>query len=199
MLRLPNTEIWLISMNNLNFVFQRTFDYKSHFWTSKNEYNLAGGKTGFDTQETKLPSYWETNFSKICLGMRIGNQTNFITINRQASSLYSLIADGIYRATPLGRNYWKTLIGSQASLQPNCNREGFNAACGRRNGTRDKVRVRIGILGNNENDCRTVDSRIGFGMQGVPWPNEINTCGNAAREGDNGRQRIKTFGYILVQ
>ena len=186
-------------MNNLNFVFQRTFDYKSHFWTSKNEYNLAGGKTGFDTQETKLPSYWETNFSKICLGMRIGNQTNFITINRQASSLYSLIADGIYRATPLGRNYWKTLIGSQASLQLNCNREGFNAACGRRNGTRDKVRVRIGILGNNQNDCRTVDSRIGFGMQGVPWPNEINTCGNAALEGDNGRQRIKTFGYILVQ
>ena len=49
--------------------------------------------------------------------MRIGNQTNFIAINQQASSLYSLIADGIYRATTLGRDYWKTLIGSQASLQ----------------------------------------------------------------------------------
>ena len=132
--------------------------------------------------------------------MRVGNQTNFITINQQASSLYSLIADGIYRATALGRNYWKTLIGSQASLQLNCNREGFNAACGRpSNKVNYKVRVRIGILGNNENDCRTVDSRIGFGMQGVPWPDETNTCGNAARGGDNGTKRIKSFGYILVQ
>ena len=78
-------------------------------------------------------------------------------------------------------------------------REGFNAACGRRNNSKDKVRVRIGILGNNENDCATVDSRIGFGMQGVPWPDETNTCGNAARGGDNGTKRIKSFGYILVQ
>ena len=65
-------------MNILNFVFQRTFQYTSCIWTNKNGYNLAGGKTGFDTQETKLPTYWETNFSKICLGMKIGNQTNFL-------------------------------------------------------------------------------------------------------------------------
>ena len=30
----------------------------------------AGGKTGFDSQETKLPTYWSTPFSKICLGMK---------------------------------------------------------------------------------------------------------------------------------
>jgi len=48
---------------------------------------------------------------------------------------------------------WKTLIGSQASLQRNCNKEGFNVAIGK---------ARIGIVGNNENDCNSCDSRIGF-------------------------------------
>ena len=184
-------------MKNLTFVFPRTFHYVSHFWTNKNEYNLRGGKAGFDTQETKLPSFWETNFSKICLGMRISNQTKFMSINIQASSLHSLIADGIYRPNSLGRIYWKKMIGSQASLQTNCNREGFNAACERPDVTTTNVRARIGILGNSQNDCVTCDSRIGFGMQGIP--DDKNTCGNAARVGDNGQKCIKTFGYILVQ
>ena len=64
------------------------------------EYNLPGGETGFDAQETKLPTYWNTPFSKICLGMKIGQQINFIVINKQANSLYSLIADGQYRKPP---------------------------------------------------------------------------------------------------
>ena len=59
--------------------------------------------------------------------MKIGHQLRFIVINRHANSLFSLIADGKYRATSLGRNTWKSLIGSQASLQSYCNKEGFNA------------------------------------------------------------------------
>ena len=38
--------------------------------------------------------------------------------------------------------------------------------------------MRIGILGNNQDDCATVDSRIGFGMQGLP--DYSITCGVAA-------------------
>ena len=104
-------------------VFQRTFHYDSHFWSNRNGYNFAGDKTGFDSQETKLPTYWNTPFSKICLGMKTGHQLRFIVINRHANSLFSLIADGKYRATSLGRNTWKWLIGSRASLQPNCKRK----------------------------------------------------------------------------
>ena len=81
----------------------------------------------FDNHETKLPTYWNTPFSKICLGMKIGHQTRFIVITKHATSLHSLIADGNYRATSLGQNTWKSLLGSFASLQPNCNKEGFNA------------------------------------------------------------------------
>ena len=168
-----------------------TFQYNSRFWNNLEEYNLPGGKTGFDLQETKLPTYWNTSFSKICLGMKIGQQIKFIVINKQANSLYSLIADGQYRATSLGRDTWKQLIGSQASLQFNCNKEGFNALC-------TYNRIRIGILGNNENDCTSCDSRIGFGAENNLG--ESNMCGNVALHGgDNGDKNIKAMGYILVQ
>ena len=124
--------------------------------------------------------------------MKIGQQINFIVINKQANSLYSLIADGQYRATSLGRNTWKTLIGSQASLQLNCSREGFNAV-----GSDDHSKARIGILSNNQIDCNSSDSRIGFGTGGKH--DDSNTCGNeASRETDNGDKHIKAMGYILV-
>ena len=76
--------------------------------------------------ETKLPTYWNTSFSKICLGMKIDQQLRFIVINMEADSLYSLIADGQYRSTSLGRDTWRSLIGPKASCQIYCNREGFN-------------------------------------------------------------------------
>ena len=125
--------------------------------------------------------------------MKIGQQINFIVINKQANSLYSLIADGQYRATFLGRNSWKTLIGSSASLQFNCNKEGFNVMT-----DSYRAKSRIGILSNQENDCFTPDSRIGFGTGG--YPDDFNTCGNAAAfYPDNGDKNIKAMGYILVQ
>ena len=126
--------------------------------------------------------------------MKIGHQIKFIRISRAANSLYSLIADGHYRPTSLGRNTWKSLIGSQASLQTNCNKEGFNVAC---KGS-SHAKARVGILGNNENDCVTCDSRIGFGTGGQH--DVSNTCGNEAKySGDNGDKHIKAMGYILVQ
>ncbi len=173
--------------------FQSTFYFNSGYWSNQNEYNLPGGETGFDTQETKLPTYWNTSFSKICLGMKIGQQINFIVINKQADSLYSLIADGQYRATSLGRDTWKTLIGSQASLQLNCNKEGFNAV-----GESSHARARIGIIGNDQNHCDSCNSRLGFGTGGVP--DDSNTCGNEAKwSPDNGEKHVKAMGYILVQ
>ena len=163
-------------------------------WSNKEILNLAGGKTGFDMQQMKLPTYWETPFSKICLGMKIGQQIKFIVINKQAKSLYSLIADGKYRRTSLGRKTWKALIGSKASLQPNCNKEGFNVM----SGDGQHSEARIGILGNNEVGCFNCDSRIGFGTGGRF--DESNVCGNEARNGaDNGDKHIKGMGYILVQ
>ena len=174
--------------------FQATFDYDSHYWSDENQYNIPGGRTGFDSQETKLPTYWNTPFFKICLGMKISGQLRFIVINKQANSLYSLIADGTYRATSLGRNEWKKLIGAAGSLQQNCNREGFNVV-----GTSSyHSKARVGYIANYENDCDSCDSRIGFGTGGYPY--NSTTCGNVALHfPDNGDRYIKAMGYILVQ
>ena len=178
----------------LAFLFQRTFYFNSPLWSDRTAYNLARGQTGFDSQETKLPTYWNTPFLKICLCMRVGQQTNFFVMNRYANSLFSLIADGNYRASSLGRNMRKTLVGSRASLQLRCDKEGFNTVS--TSSANSKARIRI--LANNENDCRTADSRIGFGTGGRP--DDSNMCGNEAiHRSDNGNQHIKAMGYVLVQ
>ncbi|CAH3111530.1 unnamed protein product, partial [Porites lobata] len=174
---------------------KQTFNYGSTLWSNKETYNLEGGKTGFDSQETKLPSYWNTSFSKICLDMKIGQQIKFIVINKQANSLHSLIADGKYRSTSLGRDKWKSLIDSNASLQKNCNKEGFNAVCS----NLGYSKARIGIISNDEDACTSCGSRIGFGTGG--YPDKSSSCGNEASTSvpDNGEKHIKTMGYILVQ
>ena len=126
--------------------------------------------------------------------MKTHQQLRFIVIHKQADSLYSLIADGQYRATSLGREKWKELIGSQGSLQYNCNKEGFNAVCTREGHSK----ARIGIVSNNEEDCFACDSRIGLGTGGLH--DDSNTCGNeAVVNPDNGDKHIKVMGYILVQ
>ena len=125
--------------------------------------------------------------------MRNGNATRFLVIDRSAKSLYALIADGKYRALSLSRNNWKSLIGPQASLQNNCNTQGFNVLGGKLH-----AEARIGIVANNEKHCLNCDSRIGFGTGGLH--DDSNTCGNDATYfPDNGVKHIKTMGYILVQ
>ena len=126
--------------------------------------------------------------------MKINQQLRFIVISKLAVSLHSLIADGQYRNTSLGRDGWKKLIGSNASLQLNCNKEGFNTV-----GDRDLAKVRIGIVSNNQNDCYSCNSLIGFGTGS--YPKGAKSCGNEALHDklDDGGKSIKAMGYILVQ
>ena len=80
-------------------------------------------------------------------------------------------------------------------MQPHCNKEGFNAASAAKN----DAKARIGIVGNQQNDCSGSESRIGLGTGGYP-DDSTNTCGNAAVAGaDNGDKHINAISYILVQ
>ena len=126
--------------------------------------------------------------------MKISGQLRFIVINKQANSLYSLIADGKYRATSLGRDEWKKLIGAAGSLQLGCNKEDFNAV----STSSYRSKARVGYIANDGNNCGYCDSRIGFGTGG--YPDNSITCGNVALHSpDNGDRNIKAMGYILVQ
>ena len=157
-----------------------------------------------DDQETKLPTYWSTSFRELCVGMKVGSDLKFVSISYRASSLYDLIADGKYRTTNLGRAKWKSLIGG-SSLQTNCNKEGFNVKLTVSGYSDTMARIKIGIIGNQEDDCFSPDSYLGFG--GPPANkhnycgigNVITTCGNSATCGpDNGIKEIKAMGYIFV-
>ena len=123
-----------------------------------------------------------------------GEDTKFLVLDKSATSLHALISDGKYRPTSLGRDSWKKLIGYEASLQHNCNKEGFNVL----SGDTSYSKVRIGYMANEQNDCNTCDSRIGFGAGGNQ--DNSNSCGNEASfSPDNGDKHIKAMGYILVQ
>ncbi|XP_028414181.1 uncharacterized skeletal organic matrix protein 5-like [Dendronephthya gigantea] len=163
---------------------KKTFIYGSSLWTNKETYAVQDGLEGLTEKESKLASYWNTPFTKICLGMSYNGDRKWMSFNYTATSLYSVIADGQFRATTAGRAAWKSLI-ADSSLQKNCDREGFN------NEYRHS-RMRIGLVANNEEDCNSCDSWLGYGAG--------RTCGNVARhQPDNGDKNLAAFGYILAQ
>ena len=89
---------------------------------------------------------------------------------------------------------WKSLIGCDASLQHNCNKEGFNAVSSK---CCQFSKAKIDIISNNENTCSSCNSRIGFGTGGNP--DKTNSCANEAYNSpDNSYKHIKAMGYILV-
>ena len=151
--------------------------------------NVDEGLNGLAQNEAKLASYHNTPFTKLCLGMTRNDVTNWILVNYTATSLYSVIADGSYYETNLGRAEWTSLL-NDAVLQSTCNKEGFNAQC---SGIR---RIsRIGILGDN-NDCLSCNSVIGFGFE---LKNSRWSSGNIYDKHNKPVIKLKTFGYIFVQ
>ena len=174
-------------------VLQTAFEYSSPFWTNKATWNVEAGLDGLAQNETKLASYHNTPFTNVCLGMTRNSVTNWILVHYTAASLYSVIAGENSHDTNAGRGEWLSLIKGP-KLQPYCNKEGFNV-----NVSNNNHKLRIGIAGNNENDCNSCDSLIGFGIERktrtygiVKW-----SSGNIYLYPD--RSLIRTFGYIFVQ
>ena len=185
--------------NDRSFL-QTTFSYNSDLWTNKMPFNQSSGKSGFDHNETKMPSFWSMPFTKLCLGMQAaGQETNWITVSYQASSLHSLMSTNTHYATNVDRREWKSLL-ADSSLQRNCYMEGFNVKPS--GGENDAAVTRIGILGDNGNNCGSCNSRIGFGSKGLRLgQHDDNSCGNECVDinADNGEKHIKANCFILLQ
>jgi hypothetical protein len=164
-------------------------------------FSIKGGETGLDHAETKLATFWSTPFTHLCVGMLVNNSVRFIQISYKANSLYDILADGKFRATNIPRNTWKSLY-DDSSLQINCGRQGFNVAAE----DKSHARVRIGIIGNNEESCISADSFVGFGAIDASQRiyccgrNMVNSCGNSAHHvTDNGDKEVQAMGYIFVR
>jgi hypothetical protein len=141
--------------------------------------------------------------------MKYGGRLRAISFPYTASSLYDLIADGNHRQIHVGRSHWKSLI-SGSSLQRHCNREGFNVrSISTLSKYRVTVKVRLGIIANQQIPCSSPDSYLGLGAEGgMNYPSRwcqqpdksVNSAGNLAQcSPDNGNKNTKAMAYILVR
>ncbi|MCY1011413.1 fibrinogen-like YCDxxxxGGGW domain-containing protein [Nannocystis pusilla] len=178
---------------------QSTFTYAAALWT-----NTATHQPQFpdlDHNEAKLQSFNTVPFADVLVGMEypIGNGPLVLKTVKLAGlnrpSLQNLMS-GAYVATAVGRNAWKSLIDN-SSLQPNCNREGFNSVPWNVAGW---PRTRIGIVSNQEANCDSPDSYIGIGGDG----GQCNVSGYSVGDlascgGDNGDKNLAAFGAVFVR
>eukprot|EP00794_Sanderia_malayensis_P009158 gene9158-10131_t len=165
-----------------------TFNYDASYWTTNNLYNhIYALKYNVEThgQEAKFPAFNQLSYTKVCIGLRNGGVSKFSETSATETSMLSLMQSGVYKQTYIGRSTWLGLL-SGSYLQPYCNREGFN--------NRKSKYARIGILGNNENDCNSVDSVMGIGIGSASF----DACtGNRASYGVT--KKIQSRGFVLVQ
>ena len=168
-----------------------TLGYDAAYWTNTATLNVSS--LNVTSTDAKFTSFLNQPFTQVRAGMKRGTTTNWLQFNYTAASMRTVMNAG-FKAVSVPRNSWKALIGADASLQANCNRVGFN-------NHHTYTRVRLGILGNQENDCNSPDSRIGFGGAGNACGQDNgNSTGNTATcAPDNGDKNIKAYGYILVR
>jgi hypothetical protein len=180
---------------------ETTFTYAAPLWT--NDTLLKTDSTNLSENEAKFRSYLEMPFKQLRLRMVEFGIARAIVVDVAASSLKALFAGGKV-VTTSGRAKWLSLL-SAPSLQPNCNDEGINvdystATVG------PKIRVRIGIVGNNESDCTSPDSFLGFGttLSEFYCYGDVDpavTTGNVAGErcGFAMNRATKAFGFIFIK
>ena len=159
---------------------------------------MEDGLEGLTEKQTKLASYWNTPFHKICLGMKVDGVTKWIVVNHQASSLFNVIADGVKKDTTAGKDVWRSLMDSSLLAQY-CDKEGFNLQ--RQSYYSTYVKVRIGLAAGGSN-CAYSSSGIGFGASIRSCDGDMTsaTCGTTTAGCAGRLNTIKAaFGYILVQ
>ncbi|CAB4031584.1 Hypothetical predicted protein [Paramuricea clavata] len=174
----------------VNFL-KSTFSYNSSYWTNKKTYSLKDGLEGLTDKETKLASYWNTPFNKICLGMKVNSfPTSWTVIDHQASSLFNLIKDGNFTLTKVGISAWESLVAYASRWLENEYRgydEGFNFY-------NEYVYARIGFALSTK--CKAF---VGFGTAFRNGEDKLSniTCGYALCKWKT--TKFAAFGYILAQ
>ena len=168
-----------------------TFDYNSSYWTSTTGY---GSGADLDLTQTKFASYWTVGFTQIQFAMRSGTAYNAIVGTKSASSLRAIMAGGkLASVGGLSYGSWQSLIPGSC-VQNNCKAQGFNMDFN------VQTSVRIGIMGNNESDCATPDSFIGFGGDAGDCGYGGIASGNATcTSSPCGDKNTPTWGFIFVR
>ena len=157
------------------------FGYFATYWENDTLFN-EGQPVDDTANEAMLASYVETPFDDVLLVMtEKGKGPQKKKISLKGTSLRSAIKGGAI--TNLGRNAWLSLIQNSA-LQANCNQEGLSVGI-----------VRIGIVGNNENDCNSPNSYLGVGGYGC----STTVAGNVACYNGGNEKNLPAFAAVYVR
>ena len=164
------------------------FNYDGEPWLKPVAFGPSKSSAG-----AVLPSAWLLPVTALRISMLDAGVRRGLTLAAKATSLQQLFVDGKQLTTAAGLPAWEGLLAA-GSLQPHCQLEGINVSGG-------STAIRVGILGNNENDCGSVDSWIGVGGKAticgiVDQP----VAGNVACWGpDNGDRALATITTLLVR
>jgi hypothetical protein len=176
------------------------FTYGSALWTNTATLNV--GSSDLSRVEAKFPSFAQIAASAVRLEVVDLNApsqpANTQVIALQSPSTLLGLVSGQYTPTALGRSTWGALADG-ATLEVNCNIEGFNVYF-----SAPYARARIGLVSNNENDCNTPDSALGFGVEDGPnngcYTTDpaygVGVVGGGSCAGGADKQ---LFGYVFVR
>lgn len=164
-----------------------TFGYDATYWTTDALLNPTATSLD-DKTEAKLAAYHDVAVSEVALVFETATARNELVLPATAQSLAELIATRAQ--SNRGRSAWLAALPT-SGLQENCNAEGFSQ-------TRGAVKVRIGIIGNNETTCDNPDSYLGIGGSSVCGRSTV--AGNVACfNGNAGDRDLPAFARVLVR
>ena len=160
---------------------------------------------GHDNTEYKSTMYSIMPFTQLLLGMRDPsapfNTTRWVPMDYTAISLLDVLIRPGTTVTPTpNRTQAFYLGGPETQLQDNCNLAGFNLipVYSLFDGVflPNTFHVRIGFFANEQNDCGSPDSFVGFGGSYEKSLFDL-ACGSALQSPLS--SFVSSFGYILAR
>ena len=174
------------------------FTYDSGEWTDQAPYQA--NEFDLDRNEAKLPSWSTVDYQAVMVAIEapVGDgelQLQYLVLETGGNSLWETISNGGYVPTNAGRQEWLGLVEGSA-LQANCNLEGLNVTG---DNLQDWHRVRIGIIGNEQDDCGSPDSRLGIGGFGTACGTSNAPNGNFTGCNNGNDVDIAALGVVFVR
>ncbi|MBI2085324.1 MAG: hypothetical protein HYT71_02325 [Candidatus Aenigmarchaeota archaeon] len=163
---------WTLIMKTLSS--SNTLKYSSNYWTTSNTLNPED--LTLAANSAKYKSFNTVSFQEIrgCVTTSTSNCLSH-TFGAQKTSALSLFSGPFLQEGPTRAQFDAVF---SLTAQSNCGTRGFN-----NDGSR---KVRWGYLGNNENDCNSVDSVLGFGISsGTGSSGVYSSCCSVADTGKN--------------
>lgn len=161
---------WMLAMRASGSAETSTFGWSSAYWTNATSLNETGDpltdiniKNGYIWQSFTVANIRLTG-NTTATAYNTNATTTFSGFNTTLQTMFSSANNSYSTNVEWGRTNWINWCNSAAGTatshwdnQPNCNLDAVNA-----NGTYHAAR--FGISFNNENDCASNDSGIGFGQ-----------------------------------